>query len=67
MLHLIWMLSDRAKLRAYLETVFVAGDHLCGQAKICSVSLIRLVVVDRGRRGDKEAALHGLCALGISL
>lgn len=67
MIDLIWLLSDRAELGSYLETVLVTGDHLRGQAKIRSVALVRLVVVDRGRGGDKEAALYGLCALGISL
>ena len=46
MIDLIWLLSDRAELGSYLETVLVTGDHLRGQAKIRSVALVRLVVVD---------------------
>ena len=46
MIDLIWLLSDRAELGAYLETILVAGDHLRGQAKICSITVVRLVVVN---------------------
>ena len=65
MIDLIRLLSDRTELGADLETVFVAGNHLRGQSKIRSVSLIRQFVVDRWRCGDKDATLHQLCALVI--